>query len=91
MRNLIEGGGGGTGGVYGNGSATWDDASKVSTPGTGGGGGSWTNGGDGEDGVAQVLIGDYVAQAGGAGGHGCVIIWRPTDVVFDWGQGQLGE
>lgn len=91
LRNLIEGGGGGTGGVYGSGSATWDDTSKVSTPGTGAGGGGWFDGSDGENGVAQVLIGDYVPQSGGAGGHGCVIIWRPSDVVFDWGQGQLGE
>lgn len=92
LRNLIEGGGGACGGVY----ATMTPASgstniKYATPGTGGGGGAWADGSDGVDGVANIAAADFVAQSGGVGGHGCVIIWRPSDVVFDWGQGQLGE
>ncbi len=91
LRNLIEGGGGGTGGVYGSNTSAYDASKKFATPGTGAGGGAWTDGTDGVDGVANINVGDFVSQSGGIGGHGCVIIWRPSDVTFDWGQGQLGE
>lgn len=90
LRNLIQGGGGGTGGVYTIRSGL-SSSTKVATPGTGGGGGAWTDGEDGVDGTYGLNETDTVLQSGGAGGHGCVIIWRPSDVVFNWGQGQLGE
>lgn len=93
LRNLIQGGGGSTGGVYTirRVENVSPDSIYVATPGTGGGGGAWTDGEDGVDGTYGLNETDTVSQSGGAGGHGCVIIWRPTDVVFDWGQGQLGE
>lgn len=91
LRNLIQGGGGATGGVYFSNTSTWDSAKTVATPGTGGGGGGWLDGADGTDGTADIRESTFVATQGGVGGHGCVIIWRPSDSAFAWGTGQLGE
>ena len=91
LRNLIQGGGGATGGVYANNASTWDSSKTVAPAGTGGGGGGWLDGDDGADGVTGATQATFTAQQGGQGGHGCVIIWRPSDVAFMWGTGQIGS
>lgn len=91
LRNLIQGGGGATGGVYSSNTSAWDSAKTVATAGTGGGGGGWLDGDDGANGVTGATEATFTAQQGGQGGHGCVIIWRPSDVSFMWGTGQIGS
>ena len=91
LRNLVQGGGGATGGVYSNNASTWDSTKMVATPGTGAGGGGWLDGTDGTDGTTGVTEATFTSTQGGIGGHGCVIIWRPSDSAFMWGTGQLGE
>lgn len=78
LRSIITAGGGSTGGVYGS-NSDYSDTTVISTPGTGAGGGAWTNGSDGVDGTANTNGNSFSALSGGNGGHGVVIIWRPSD------------
>lgn len=78
LRSIITAGGGSTGGVYGS-NNDYSDTTTISTPGTGAGGGAWTNGSDGVDGTASTNGNNFSALSGGDGGHGVVIIWRPSD------------
>lgn len=78
LRSIITAGGGSTGGVYCS-NSDYSDTVSISTPGTGAGGGAWTNGSDGVDGTAGMTGNTFSAVSGGDGGHGVVIIWRPSD------------
>lgn len=84
LRSIISGGSGTSGGVWGRIINTPGGTSYYyATPGSAGGGGSWTNGSDGSDGFVSHAssISDitYNPIPGGQGGHGVVIIWRPSD------------
>lgn len=78
LRSFMTGGGGGTGGVFGA-SGDYATTTSVSTPGAGGGGGAWYNGSNGANGIASTTGAAFSTRTGGAGGHGVIIIWRPSD------------
>lgn len=78
LRSLITAGGGGVGGIYIS-NTDYTSTTNILPPSTGGGGGAWTNGTDGNNVSASVKEATFSTIPGGTGGHGVIIIWRPTD------------